>query len=332
MNRLVIIDGNAIIHRAYHALPPLTSPNGIPTGAVYGFASMLLKIINDMKPEKLAVAFDRPEPTFRNEAYKQYQINRPKADDAMITQFPIIHSMVDVMKLPRFEHPGYEADDVIGTLCRSISNDKYQMTNQVQNTNDKMEQLQIIVVTGDRDLMQLVNENVFLYMPTKGLSQARLVGKDEVMETFGISPELVADYKALVGDPSDNYPGVDGIGPKTAITLLNNFKSVEGVYSAIDSKNSLLEKINASTIEKLQKGREMAFISKNLSTIRCDVPIDITIPSIPALNTKDVKEFFLNYGFTSLLKKLEKSTNIIKQEISTNIDSGQSGSKQQSLF
>src|SRR3989338_10210422 len=210
MNRLVIIDGHAILYRAYHALPTsLTTSKGQMVNAVYGFTSMLLRVVAELKPTHLIVAFDTPEPTFRNKLYEDYQIQRPKADDDFISQIGMVKKLVTEMGIVRYEKPGFEADDVIGTLAYQASS----------HTN-KEQQFEVIIVSGDRDILQLVNDRVKIYMPVKGLSESKLYGTIEVEEKYSIKPAQIVDYKALVGDPSDNYPGVAGIGPKTAISLI----------------------------------------------------------------------------------------------------------------
>lgn len=285
MNRLVIIDGNAILHRAFHALPPLTAPNGTVVNAVYGFTSMLLRLISDLSPTHIAVAFDRPAPTFRKSLYEKYQIKRPKMDEGLAAQIPIVHSVVKQMKLPVFEQDGFEADDMIGSICQTFG-----------KTMD-----QIIVVTGDRDLLQLVSDRVRLYMPTKGLSEAKLYGEKETEERMGVEPKQIPDFKALAGDSSDNYPGVPGVGPKTATSLLHQYVSVEKLYASLQSAN-----VPSALKEKLIKNKDLAFLSKELATIKKDIPIEVSIPRIdPAQFTNSqVLDTFTSLGFHSLIKRM----------------------------
>jgi DNA polymerase I len=308
MNRLVLVDGNAILHRAYHALPPLTDPNGTIVNAVYGFTMMLLRLYGDLKPSHLAVAFDRPKPTFRKELYKEYQATRPKMDDDLSSQIPKVHSVVAAMGIPIFEMDGFEADDVIGTIA------------------EKREDLgldQVIIVTGDRDIMQLaVDEKVLIYMPTKGLSEARLYGEKETVERMGVTPIQIPDFKALAGDSSDHYPGVAGIGPKTAVNLLTKYKTVENLYKELEAPSFAKASAGKGLItdmlfKKLIEGKESAFMSHNLATIRRNVPIEIEILPVTSLDTPEARAELETLGFKSLLKKLNGSvveTDKIKAE------------------
>jgi DNA polymerase I len=291
MNRLVLVDGNAILHRAYHALPPLTDPNGTIVNAVYGFTMMLLRLYGDLKPSHLAVAFDRPKPTFRKELYKEYQATRPKMDDDLSSQIPKVHSVVAAMGIPIFEMDGYEADDVIGTIA------------------EKREDLgldQVIIVTGDRDIMQLaVDEKVLIYMPTKGLSEARLYGEKETVERMGVTPMQIPDFKALAGDSSDHYPGVAGIGPKTAVNLLTKYGSIEHLYKELEAGK--IQDFSDAICAKLTADKENALMSHNLATIRRNVPIEIEILPVTSLDTPEARAELETLGFKSLLKKLNGS-------------------------
>lgn len=304
MNRLIIIDGNAILHRAFHALPPLTAPNGTVVNAVYGFTSMLLRLVGDLTPTHLAVAFDRPAPTFRKKLYDKYQIKRPKMDEGLAIQIPLVHDVVRAMHIPVFEMDGFEADDVIGSLCK------------------KNEELvdQIIIVTGDKDLLQLVSEKVKLYMPTKGLSEAKLYGAKETVERLGVRPEQVPDFKALAGDSSDNYPGVPGVGPKTASDLLHTYTSVTDIYANLDTIA-----IPAKLREKLNGNKDLAFLSKELATIKQDLPISDPIEPITTtqFKTEQVLSLLQQFGFTSLIKRVQSS-----EQTEKNIDKKKEKRKQ----
>jgi len=209
MKKLVLIDGNAILHRAFHALPPLNNKDGKPTNAVYGFFSMLFKIIEDLRPEYLIVCFDRKKPTFRKEMYVGYQAKRPKMSDDLVPQVDIVHKALDSAKIAHFGIDGYEADDLIGTFSKQGAE----------------KNLQVIIVSGDRDLLQLINSHVLMLAPIVGITKMTLFDESKVREKYGLNPTQFIDYKALVGDSSDNYPGVTGIGPKTAADLLNKYQS-----------------------------------------------------------------------------------------------------------
>lgn len=250
MNRLVLIDGHAILYRAYHALPTsLTTSSGQIVNAVYGFTSMLLRVIAELKPTHLIVVFDTPEPTFRNKLYKDYQIQRPKADDEFIAQIGVVKKVVAEMGIPMSEKAGFEADDVIGTIAFQAK--------------DPME---VIIVTSDRDMLQLVNDKVKLYMPVKGLSLSKLYGEKEVEERMGVKSSQIVDYKGLVGDPSDNYPGIPGIGPKSAEKLLGAWGTLENIYAH-------LSEIDGKLSEKLIEHKKSALLSKQLATIVTNVPV-----------------------------------------------------------
>src|ERR1035437_9417875 len=234
MKKLVLIDGNAIIHRAFHALPPLNSKDGQPTNAVYGFFMMLLKIIDDLQPEYLVVCFDKKAPTFRKQLYVGYQATRPKPSDDLIPQFDMVHKALDEAKVKHFEIDGYEADDLIGTISKKA----------------KEKNLQTIIVSGDRDLLQLINSKVLMLAPIAGMTKMTLFDEVKVREKYGLEPWQIVDYKALVGDASDNYPGGTGIGPKTASTLLNKYQTLEGIYQHLGELSPQIQKKLANDVEQ----------------------------------------------------------------------------------
>ena len=292
MNKLVLIDGNAILHRAYHALPPtLTTRRGEPINAVYGFTSMLLRIIQDLKPTHIAVAFDRKEPTFRKKLFEEYQAHRPEKDKELLTQFEKARDTVSAFRIPIYDKAGYEADDVIGTLARQA----------------KVEE--VVIVTGDKDILQLVTKKTKVYLPIRGLKEAEMMGEKQVFEKMGVKPSQVDDYKALVGDPSDNYKGVPGIGPKTAISLLGRFGTFQEVY-----KN--LSKIDKSVARKLKDGRESAKTSKKLAKIVTDVPIKLDTEKAGQwkVDSNEVLTLFSEFGFRTLSKRVKDVGSMIQKE------------------
>ncbi|MCJ7826466.1 hypothetical protein MUP56_02525 [Patescibacteria group bacterium] len=313
MNRLVLIDGNAILHRAYHALPPLTSPDGKIVNAVYGFTSMLLRLITDLKPTHLAVAFDRPAPTFRKSLFKEYQAKRPKMDEELSTQVDVVHNLLSSFSVPVFEMDGFEADDILGTIAKRWGDerkierqDKRKISRLSSDSSGAHCADQVIIVTGDRDILQLVEDDkVLIYMPTKGLSEAKLYGEKETEERLGVKPTLVPDYKALAGDSSDNYPGIAGIGPKTAVEILKKAGSIEKLYTYIGKKSFGLSE---SLVDKIKEGKESALLSHELATIKTDVPIDAPIPEISwdQFKTPEAIQMLQTLGFNSLIKRLEK--------------------------
>jgi len=303
---LVLIDGNAILHRAYHALPPLTTRTGELVNAVYGFATMLWRIINEVQPKYLAVSFDTSRAVFRHQEYVGYKANRKEMDAELVGQIQRVYELVHAFNIPIYTLEGYEADDVIGTLASQA----------LENQN-----LSVLIVTGDKDFMQLVkDEKVMLYMPTHGLSEPQVVGEKEVREKMGIKPEQVVDFKSLVGDSSDNYPGVPGIGPKTAVELLQKFGSLEGIYQHLGEIQS------QSVVAKLQAGETSARLSQKLARILTDIPIKLNLTDCLArdYDPQKVTSFFQALGFRSLVKRMEDKESVKKEKIG---DEGQ-----QSLF
>jgi len=298
--KLVLIDGNAVLHRAYHALPPLTTRSGELVNAVYGFASMLLKILSDFQPKYLIVAFDTPKPTFRKQEFVGYQAKRPIMDKELSGQIEKVHELVRTFNIPIFAVEGYEADDVIGSLAEQAASKRQRQS--------KSDNLEVVIVTGDRDLMQLVSEKVKLFMPQKGLSEGQIFGEKEVEGKMGIPPKQIVDYKGLVGDSADNYPGVPGIGPKTAIELLKKFGSLEGIYRRLgdERRNEAGEGIGESVKGKLREGRESAILSKKLATIVTNVPISLDWEKCQTkeFDKERVAEFFKELGFRSLVGRV----------------------------
>lgn len=292
MNRLIIFDGNAILHRAFHALPPMSTPNEEPINAVYGLVGMLFKVITDLSPTHLCFAFDTKEPTFRNELYLEYQTNRAETASELIGQFDKARECVEAFNIPFYEKPGFEADDVIGTISHSLESDE-----NVQ---------EIIVVTGDRDMLQLVSPKVTLYMPQGGLQAGKRYSREETLERMGVYPEFIVDYKALVGDPSDNYKGVPGVGPKTAINLINQYGHLDNIYKNLDI---LAPKIK----EKLTVNRESAYLSLKLATIVNSVPVDFKLENMNkwVVDSNDVMTLFASYGFKTLTRRAQEVASLI---------------------
>lgn len=309
MSRLVLIDGNAIVHRAYHALPPLTSPDGKVVNAVYGFFSMLLKILEESKPEYLAVCFDRAAPTFRQQMYVAYQQHRPAMSDDLSSQFPIIQNILEKCGVQLFGVDGYEADDLIGTIASLAVNKK--LSNEViKETKNKLSnypitqlpETEVIIVSGDRDLLQLVNHRVKMLAPITGITNMTLFDSKKVLEKYGLTPPQIIDYKALVGDPSDGYPGITGIGPKTASTLLQKYGTFENVYQHLGELSPKLS-------QALATDAEQAALARKLATIVTDAPIqfDIEKCSMEHFSMEKLKEEFKKLGFKSLLKRWEEA-------------------------
>jgi DNA polymerase-1 len=295
VSKLIIIDGHAILHRAFHALPPLTNKRGEPINAVYGLVSMLLRVIQDLKPTYLAVCFDEQAPTFRHKEFPEYQAQRPPLANELSSQIERAKEVFSAMEIPMYSKAGYEADDVIGTITDRLTKNK--------------EVEEVVVVTGDKDQFQLVNNKVKLYVPIVGLSSARLMGPADVKEKMGVEPGKIADYKALVGDPSDNYFGISGIGPKTAINLLSRYDSLGEIY-----KN--LKEITPQVREKLVKGKESAQLSLRLATIVKDVPIDFDLEKGKKwdIDGQKVLKVFADLGFKTLTERVKKVGKEMDQE------------------
>lgn len=293
MKKLLIIDGNAMVHRAYHALPPLTDKQGQVVNAVYGFFSMLIKVLDEVKPEYLIVCFDRPKPTFRKALYSGYQANRPKMADDLSGQITILHEALEKNNITIFELDGYEADDLIGTLAHQAV---------------KTEHLEVKIVTGDRDLLQLVNPHVHILFPILGITKMTEYDEKAVEEKFGVTPKQFVDYKALIGDASDGYPGVTGIGPKTAVNLIKKFDTFENIYLKIGD-------VQPKIAEKLAKDAEQAALAKQLAQILTDVPITLHIKKcdVDHLEKETMARVFEDLSFESLKKRLD-AIKIIKSK------------------
>lgn len=290
MNKIVIIDGNAILHRAYHAYPPLTNNQGLVINAVYGFFSMLFSIITDQKPEYLTVCFDRAAPTFRQTLFAGYQQGRPSLPDDFVPQIILVHELLQKMKVQVFELDGYEADDIIGTIATKAISDKKQAISN----------LEVVIVTGDRDMLQLVNPYVKVLMPLLGITKTALFDERAVEEKYGVKASQFVDYKALIGDASDGYPGVSGIGPKGASNLLKEYKTFENLYKNIDK---LPEKIGL----KLATDAEQAALAKKLATIETNAPIQFDIKKCKCsdLDPQALHDCFVDQGFKTLTKRLD---------------------------
>jgi len=290
MRKLVLIDGNAILHRAFHALPPLTNKDGIIVNAVYGFFSMFLKILEDQKPDFIVVCFDRKAPTFRKGLYAGYQAHRPRMSEDLSPQIKLVHDILQTAKVEIFEVDGYEADDLIGTIS-------------VQAVGGKLDGgIDVYIVSGDRDLLQLVNHNVKMIAPVTGLTNMIIFDEDKVFQKYGIKPAQMVDYKALVGDASDNYPGVTGVGPKTASILINEYKSLEGIYKNLEA----IKLKNPNLALKLAGGAEAAGLAQKLAGVVLDAPVtlDIEKADIKYFSKEGLIKEFEKFNFKSLLKRL----------------------------
>lgn len=323
MKKLVLIDANALIHRSFHALPPLTTRRGELVNAVYGFCSILLKAINELKPDYIAAAFDLAEPTFRHLEFEDYKATRPKAPDELYEQIPRTKEVLKNFNILILEKQGFEADDIIGTIAKKADKNK----------------IETLIITGDLDTLQLVNDKIKVYTLKKGLTNTIVYGQKEVQERYGLRPEQLIDFKGLRGDPSDNIPGVPGIGEKTACALLKEFGTIENLYKYLDNLNekiattkpqkkqkrkkdlavlrraegefgdsAVARKILTPRIIKLLKeNKEIALFSKKLATIHIDVPIKIDLKKLDWQRDFDInkiKELFSQLNFQTLLRRL----------------------------
>lgn len=284
--KILLLDSNALIHRSFHALPPLTTPKGEQVNAVYGFANALLKAIKDEKPDYVVACFDAGRETFRNEIFDGYKAHRKETDTALIDQFPRVRQIVDVLNIPAFEQKGVEADDLIGSLAAIATKDG----------------LQTVVVTGDNDALQLVNDSVSVYSLRRGVTDTLVYHRDDVLGKMGVFPEQIVDYKALSGDSSDNIPGAPGIGPKTAVELLEKYKTLENIYEHLDELKDRPRQI-------LSDNKETVLMSRRLAAIRLDLKIDLNLEEADVANFdfSKVVGLFQELDFKSLLAKLPQA-------------------------
>lgn len=284
----LLVDGSAIVHRAYHAMPFFAKKDGASTGAIYGFFSMLLKVIQQLDPQYIVVAFDRPKPTFRQQLYVGYQAQRPKMESDLSDQFGKIIEILQKARISTYAVDGYEADDIIGTASEA-ANKKGIFT---------------YIVTGDRDMLQLVDHDTQVFMPIKGISEVSIMDAEKVREKYGIKPSQFIDYKALQGDSSDNYPGVAGIGPKTAANLINEYGSVEKIYKSLDE----IATKNKKLADRLTEGHEACMIAYKLATIVRDVPFvfDIKASRMEEIQLDDFKDALIKEEFHTLPRRLDE--------------------------
>ena len=287
--KFIIIDGNALLHRAWHALPPLTTSDGKMVNAVYGFASIMLNIIKELAPDYGVVAFDPPGGTFRHEVFKEYKATREKQPDELYEQIPLIKEVAKDFGFHIEEVAGYEADDVIGTLARKASK----------------HDLKTVIVTGDMDALQLVDENTVVYTIKRGINDTITYDVAAVREKHGFGPEKVIEYKALAGDSSDNIPGVAGVGEKTAKELLADFDSIDEIYEHLEKGG---KKIKETVAKKLLASKDNAFLSRNLATIAQDINMKFSLKdiSVAPAHEQDLLELFRKLEFRSLVSRAQE--------------------------
>ncbi len=281
MEKLVIIDGNSIINRAYYAIPPLYTNDGTPTNAIHGFLRMVLAITKEKNPEYLVVAFDVKGGNFRHRMYKEYKGTRKGMDDELAIQIPILKEILDAIGISRIELKDYEADDLIGTIAQRVSKDK-----------------EVLIISGDKDMLQLVSDNTKVLITKRGTSDLKEFGRDEVKEEIGVYPEQVIDYKGIRGDSSDNIPGVRGIGEKGANALLGQYKSLEEIYENLEAITSKRNK------KLLEEQKDMAFLSRALATINREAPIDSTLANfVLDLRIDSAQDILKKYELNSFIRQ-----------------------------
>lgn len=295
---LVIIDGNSIVNRAFYALPDLTNKQGLHTNAIYGFTTMLFKIIENYKPTHISVAFDKKAPTFRHLEYKEYKAGRKKMPDELREQIEPLKNLLDAFKINRLELEGYEADDIIGTVSLKAEKEGYK----------------VFIVTGDKDAIQLASKTTTTLITKKGVGEVDEFDFDEVMKKYEMTPNQFIDLKGLMGDKSDNIPGVPGIGEVTGIKLIKEFGSIENIIENVDS-------IKGSSRKKIEEYKDLAIMSKRLATIIRDVPIDITIDdlSFGDYDKANVIEVFNELGFNSLISRIGENSDVESESDNINL-------------
>lgn len=294
IDRFIIVDGHALIYRAYHGFPGLTDKTGMLVNAVYGFTRILLTAINEFDPTYIAVAFDSKGPTLRSQEFEDYKAHRKPMPDDLIPQIPVIKKIVTALNIPQFEQSGVEADDLIGTIATQLYKEEHR------------DDLITTIVTGDKDLFQLVNGLVRVWLPPRGRVLAKEYDEQGVAEKMGVTPAQIVDLKALMGDPSDNIPGVKGVGAKTATRLIQEFDTLDGVYQELDTVESSGKKhqtIKGSLMKKLKIDRDNAYLSQKLATIDCDVDIDFNLEKcrVSEFDKTKVVDLFIELDFKSLL-------------------------------
>lgn len=306
--KLILIDGNSIAYRAFFALPLLNNEKGIHTNAIYGFTNILMKILEEEKPTHILVAFDAGKTTFRHKTYKDYKGGREKTPPELSEQFPFIRELLDAYNISRYELENYEADDIIGTLAKKAEKEGFEVK----------------IITGDKDLTQLATEKVTVAITRKGITDVDPYTPETIQEKYGLTPPQIIDMKGLMGDQSDNIPGVPGIGEKTAIKLLKQFGTVENLLEALDEVSGKKLK------EKLAEYKEQALMSKQLATIQCDAPIDITLDDITyyGYEVQNVIKILKELGFNSILAKLGEAEEVKEQVSDIKFETVQSLSEQ----
>jgi DNA polymerase-1 len=299
--RLIIIDSNSIIHRAFHALPPLTTKRGELINAVYGFLLVFFKVLRELQPKYIVACFDFPGRNFRHEQFKEYKAKRPPIPEELCQQILRVKEVLKAFQVQVFEKEGFEADDIIGTISKKAT--------EVQNSTLKSrnrKDLETVIISGDLDVLQVVNSQTRVYFLRKGVKDVVLYDVNEIEKKYGILPSQFVDFKALRGDPSDNIPGVKGIGEKGAIEIIKNFGSLENLYKELEQGSVKTQALKPRIKEILAKQKKQAFFSKMLVSIKEDVPIDFSLEHCQwkGYNKEKVINLFKDLEFLSLIEKL----------------------------
>lgn len=289
--RLLLIDGNSLINRAFYALPSLTNANGEPTNAVYGLTMMLFRLQEDYHPDQMLVTFDVSGPTFRHAQFEEYKATRKGMPDDLRSQIPIMKDLLDKLGISRLELQGWEADDLLGTVAQQGEKEGYE----------------VFIVTGDKDAFQLISPQTTVLFTKRGITETELVNEESLLKNYGLTPRQVIDLKGLMGDSSDNIPGVPGVGEKTAMKLLASYDSIEGVYDHLDEQKGKLKE-NLVTYER------QAYLSKELATIRLNAPVEVNLQERGEMDQGAVRQVFTHLGFRTLLDRLPKETEESPQE------------------
>jgi DNA polymerase-1 len=285
--RLFLIDGSSYIFRAFYAIPPLSNSAGLPTNAILGFTNLLFRFLKQYQPDYIAVALDTGRETFRNQMFPQYKSNRPDAPPSLIPQFPYFRKVLEGLKLPLLELSGYEADDIIGTLCVLMAG----------------KGCEVVVVSSDKDLMQLVTDGIKLLDSAKD----RWIGMEEIRIKFGVEAKKVVEVMGLMGDAVDNIPGVKGVGAKTAMALIQQFQTLENLFDHLDEVEKMTLR-GAVRLRKILEGdRKNAFLSRSLATVRRDVPLDVQLEQLKfsGFDEEKLRSLFTELEFINLITLLE---------------------------
>lgn len=293
--KVMLIDGSSLIFRAFFALPNLTNADGVMTNGVYGFLTMYFRAVDEYKPDYILVAFDKKTKTFRHKEFEDYKANRDKAPNELNYQFGILKDILDSLNVKYLDIDGYEADDIVGTFSKIA----------------KDEGLETVIITGDKDYFQLVNDDVIVYLTRKGISQMEEITEEKIKEDYGLSPKQLIDVKGLMGDKSDNIPGVDGIGEKTAIKFIKQYGSMEDLYENLD------EIKGKKTKENLENSRQIAFLSKKIGTIVTNAPVGMEISDLKVKDPEleSLREKFSKYNFNKFMEKFEDTNEEKKEDL-----------------